>query len=87
MKYISQLSTIEAPTMQAKQKAPKRIIFCGCARCVIPKTTEVKSEKSNTALKWLSIGYSLGFLPFASEYASTAAMMFSRPPTTRNFEP
>jgi hypothetical protein len=51
MKYISQLAAMVPPTNMTKQKAPKRIIILGWARCVIPKTTEAKSEKSRTALK------------------------------------
>ena len=92
MAYISQLMTMVDPTKMAKQKAPKRIIILGCARCVMPKTIEVKSEKSRTALKWVSMGlfsadYADAFLPLASEWASTAAIRLSRPPTTRNLVP
>jgi len=38
-------------TNSAKQSAAKRTIFFGSARCVMPKTMEVKSENSKTALK------------------------------------
>jgi hypothetical protein len=67
MKYISQLMTIVAPTMHANVNAPKRTILRGSARCVMPKTVETKSENNRTALKWVSMSYSLAFLPFASE--------------------
>jgi len=51
MKYMTQLAAIVPPTKRVKQKAPKRNIILGCARCVIPKTIDVKKAKSSTAVK------------------------------------
>jgi hypothetical protein len=51
MSHISQLATTVPPTSMAKQKRPNRIIMRGSERCVIPKITEVKSEKRRTAPK------------------------------------
>jgi hypothetical protein len=51
MSHMTQLPTMVPPTNRAKQKAPKRIIIRGSARCVIPKTIEVKREKRSTAPK------------------------------------
>jgi hypothetical protein len=49
--HISQLATIVPPTNNTKQNAPNRIIILGSDRIVIPKTIDVKSEKSSTAPK------------------------------------
>lgn len=49
--HITQLEAIVPPTNNAKQSAPKRAMLFGSARCVIPKTIEVKNENSNTVLK------------------------------------
>jgi hypothetical protein len=39
------------PTKMTKEKRPKRIIILGSARCVMPKTMDVKNAKSRTAQK------------------------------------
>ena len=51
MKYMTQLAAMVPPMNRAKQNAPKRTIMRGSARWVMPKTTDVNSENSNTALK------------------------------------
>ena len=51
MVHIAQLRTMTAPTKRVKQKAPKRIINFGSARCVMPKTTDTHSAKINMAEK------------------------------------
>ncbi len=85
MKYISQLAAMVPPHEDTKQKAPKRIIILGSARCVIPNTIDSQRANTSTALKWLR-GHET-FLPFASECASTAATTFSSPATTMNLVP
>ena len=85
MKYMSQLAAMVPRTMAAKQKVPKRIIILGMARWVMPKTTDVHRAKTSMALKWVSIQEA--FLPLASECASMAVTMLSRPETTRNLVP
>jgi len=45
-----------------------------------------ESEQENSAEVCEHLFYD-AFLPLASECASTAAMIFSSPPTTRNFVP
>ena len=51
IRNMIQLAAIVPPTKRAKQKAPKRIIMRGSERWVMPKITEVKSEKRRTAPK------------------------------------
>jgi hypothetical protein len=51
MSHMTQLAAIVPPTKRAKQNAPKRIIMRGSERWVMPKTTEVQSEKRRTAPK------------------------------------
>jgi hypothetical protein len=46
-----QLAATVQPTKSAKHQVPNWTIFLGSARCVIPKTIEVKREKRSTELK------------------------------------
>ena len=84
MSHMTQLAAMVPPTKRAKQKAPKRTIMLGSERWVMPKTTEVKRETKDGA----EVGERHeAFLPVASEWASTAETMFSRPETTMNLVP
>ena len=85
MKYMSQLAAMVPKVKTAKQKVPKRIIILGWARCVMPKTIEAKKAKTRTAAKW-GQGHD-AFLPMASEWASMAETMLSRPAQTMNLVP
>ena len=86
MKKKSQLAAMTPPANSTKQKTPKRNIIFGCARCVMPKTTDVNSANNRAALNWVSCIYE-AFLPLASECASTGEMMFNRPQATRYLVP
>ncbi len=82
---MTQLATMVPPTKRAKQKAPKRIIMRGSVRWVIAEDDrgEEREEKDCSEVR---DGHER-FLPVASEWASTAEMMFRRPATTMNFVP
>lgn len=55
-------------------------------RCVMPKTTDANNANSSTAVKCEG-EYIYCFLPSRKLCASTAAMKFSSPATTRNLVP
>ncbi len=69
-----------------KQNRPNRTIILGSARCVTPNTTEVQRANNIAALNCVRIIYD-AFRPLASEWASTAAIRFSRPHETRYLVP